>query len=288
MAEDPSHDVPDLDLPVGRAATPAARAPAPKPIEAPADAGSTGLDEFEMEIERGGAISTPAISSRASGHHTSPTSSRSSVASMPASGPRSGAMPASGIEVSYRRLDPKTKAAAPAGPSPLARVAARAVPLALAGGTIAALVKTVHRHGGASVTALMPRAFDASSTPQSGGFALSALVVAIALGFTGLKLRPRSYGMLGSAIMLVLASLAMVTVTLVSMEETPSPPDGALLIPYVVPLAVLLLGAGLVGRGSSLILRGGSARIFAVLAAALGGALVFAAIEVSSVARFLP
>ena len=48
--------------------------------------------------------------------------------------------------------------------------------------------------------------------------------------------------MIGSGGTWLLASLAMITVTLVATDEHPTPPDGALLIPYVVPLGLLLLG----------------------------------------------
>ena len=74
----------------------------------------------------------------------------------------------------------------------------------------------------------------------------AVFVLAIAIGFLGLKLEPRSYAMVASAGALVLASLAMVTVTLVSTDENPGPADGALLMPYLLPLAMLSLGIGVV------------------------------------------
>ena len=80
----------------------------------------------------------------------------------------------------------------------------------------------------------------------------------------------------------------MVTVTLVSTEEHPAPPDGALLIPYVVPFAILMLGLGVAGRGPSLFLRGGARRASSVLAAVAGGAIAFAAVELSALASRLP
>ncbi|MBX3264954.1 MAG: hypothetical protein KF782_35105 [Labilithrix sp.] len=230
-------------------------------------------DDFgDMEIERGGAMISlpPATSGRPSGRPASP----------------SGRPGSSGLDVTYRRLD--ARPVTPAGPTPAAKVLAWALPVVLASATLAGLVKVAHRAGGWSPMALMPHAFDATSTVQSGAFAGVALVLAIAVGFIGVKATPRSYAMLGSAVGLVLASLAMVTVTLVSTEEHPSPPDGALLIPYVLPFAVLGLGLGVAGRGPSLFLRGGARRVASALAAIAGGALVFAAIEMSSLAARLP
>lgn len=235
-------------------------------VEAPA------ADEFEMELERGGAIMSqaPASSSRTSGPQSSP---RLSTAS-----PR-----ASGLELTYRRMD--AQAALQEESQTAAMALAWIVPFAIAAGTALLLVKTLHRHGGRNFVALMPHAFDASSTMLSGAFALTSLVLAIALGFIAFRLEPRSYAMVGSSTLLVITSLAMVTVTLVSLEEHHAPADGALLIPYVLPLAILLLGLGIVGRGPSHLLRGGSGRGIAALVGIAGGALAFLAIETSKVAR---
>lgn len=297
-------DVPDLDLPPPNAPPsrpkPDAEPPraqaelgddfgsdfergmAPPPTAAAARVASPQVsidlkddDDFDMEIERGGAlVSVSPSSSLRSG----PTSNRPANARSRASG--------SGLEIAYRRMDAVARVAR--GPSTTVKVLAWTLPIALFVGTLAGLVKLAHRAGGRDLVRLVPRAFDASSTVQSGAVAGGALVLAIALGFLGLKLRPRSYAMLGSAAALVLTSLAMVTVMLVSTEEHAAPPDGALLIPYVVPLAILMLGFGVAGRGPSLFLRGGGRRASGVLAAVTGGALAFAAIELSALASRLP
>ncbi|MBN9165987.1 MAG: hypothetical protein BGO98_11670 [Myxococcales bacterium 68-20] len=236
-----------------------------------------GNEDFDMEIERGGAlVSLPPSSS------LRPGSMSNRPASMSGRPPASG----SGLEISYRRMDAVARVAT--GPSTAVKLLAWVLPIVLFAGTLAGLVKLAHHAGGRDVVRLLPHAFDASSTPQSGAVAGGALVIAIALGFLGLKLRPRSYAMLGSATALVITSLAMVTVTLVSTEEHPAPPDGALLIPYVVPFAVLLLGLGVAGRGRSLFLRGGGHRAGSLLAALAGGAIVFAALELSALASRLP
>lgn len=275
MADKPSLDIPDLDLPPisGR---PASRPSAHKvEIEMPPAANA---DELDMELERGGGGFTqqPVSSTRASGQHPS--------AGTRPSQPRMSA--ASGIEVAYRRMDAQKAAAAPRGPGTLEKILSWIVPFGLAAGTVLALVKTVHRRGGRNFMALLPHAFDASSTVQSGAFALTALVLAITLGVIAFRLEPRSYAMVGSSTMLVLTSLAMVTVTLVSLEEHRSPADGALLIPYLVPLAILLLGLGIAGRGPSRFLGGD--RAIAALVGVAGGTLGFVAIELSKLARLLP
>lgn len=244
-------------------------------------------DDFDMEIERGGALTaqSPASSGRPSGHGRSAASL--STALRPGGPSGNAARVGSGLDVAYRRTDPRPVVRE--GPGRGARIAAYLVPFFASAMTVAALVKLVHRRGGRNVLSLLPHAFDASSTIQSGAFALVTLVLAITIGFIGLKASRRSYAMSGSAVMLVVTSLAMVTVTLVSTdEEHATAPDGALLVPYVVPLATLLLGLGILGRGRRLFLRGGSSRALSLLVAAAGGALVFAAVELSAIAAHLP
>jgi hypothetical protein len=193
----------------------------------------------------------------------------------------------SGLQVAYRRSDLEPTASAFDEPSLWEKLLGHALTILPFVGTVALLMKLVHRRGGRSVIGLLPHVFDATSTVKSGAFALAALVAAIAVGFIGVKAYPRSYAMLGSAGMLLIASLAMVTVTLVSTDENPSPPDGALLIPYVVPLALVLLGIGIAGRGLVMFLRGGVRRAAPLLVGAIGGALVFAGIELSALASRL-
>ncbi len=261
--------------PVSAPPTPASRAPAAGPQVA---ISISNDDDFGMEIERGGAMASlaPASSGRPSG----PMSSRpASVSGRPGAG-------ASGLDVTYRRLD--AKPVVETGPSFGEKLAAWALPIVVSIGTAGLLARLAHRPGGRDLMSLLPHAFDASSTVQSGGFAIGALLVAIAIGFVGVKATPRSYAMIGSAAALLLSSLAMVTVTLVSTEEHPTPPDGALVIPYLVPAAVLLLGLGIAGRGPSLFLRGGARRLGSAAAALFGGALVFAAVEISKLAAHLP
>lgn len=290
---------------------PSARPKAAPAAAAPAASSSLG-DEFGMEIERGPAVSSPpgATTSRAPGAPEVAIDFKGddddfggmeierggAMISLPPSmsgrPPASGrpaspsGRPASGLDVTYRRMPPV--AITPVGPSTAVRILAWLLPLVLASATLVGLVKLAHRPGGWRPMTLMPHAFDATSTAESGAFAGIALVLAITIGSIGVKVSPQSYAMVASAAGLVLASLAMVTVTLVSTEEHPGPPDGALLIPYVVPFAVLCLGLGVAGRGPSLFLRGGARRLTSALAAIAGGAIVFAALEMSSLASRIP
>ncbi len=309
-------EVPDLDLPPVSRATPKANPPALVPAPAApavsAQQDSTSDDFGGLAIERGGgapmaspthqgspkpiAIDVPARADfgfggmeieRGGGSSFAPPTQAFSQA--PASG-RAGSVVSSGsstsgLELAYQRADARRRP--PYSGPPLAiRILAWALPLVVAIGAVAALVKVAHRPG-RRVVGLLPRAFDASSTLQSGGVALVALVLAIGVGWTGAKARPRSWAMLASAATLLVTSLAMVTVTLVSTEENATA-DGALLIPYTVPAALSFLGLGIVGRGPTLFLGGGVRRAATVLIAALGGAFVFAGIELSALATRLP
>ena len=234
-------------------------------------------DLDDMQIERGGAIMSgpPTAMSRAPA--SAPTPSRAPAASARPSG--------SGLDVAYRRMDPR-RAIAHDGPSVLEHVLAWAFAFVPFGGAVAALLRYMHRHG-RTVTGLLPHAFDATSSVQSGGVAIGALIVGTMLGVLGLKVRPRSYAMLASAGLLLLIAIAMVTVALVATEENPTPADGALLVPYAVPLGVLLFGFALARRGVALFLDGGLRRGVAVLAGATGGAIAFAAFEWSMLAAFV-
>ena len=164
-------------------------------------------------------------------------------------------------------------------PSTKMKIATNVGALVLFGGAIAALVKLAHRAGGHSLTSVLPHAFDGTSVAQSGSVAGASLVLAIVLGFIGLRLRPRSWAFVVSGGAMLLTSLAMVTVTLVSTETNETPPDGALLIPWVVPIALAAVAIGLALRARR--------RLAALPLAAIAGALAFLAFEVSKLASLL-
>jgi hypothetical protein len=308
-------EVPDLDLPVSRSAPKASsptRAPSSGAAAKPPPAPSDSMGDFGgLAVERGGGMPMASPTHHApskqividtggaggdlgfGGMEIERGGGNSFIPPRTSSGPPSGGragsvVPAnaagSGLELSYRRADAERRPRY-AGPSTPVKILAYVVPGVIAAGAIAALVKFAHRPG-RSVVGLLPHAFDASSTAQSGGVALGALVLAIAVGWIGVKSHPRSYAMIASAAMMLVTSLAMVTVTLVSTEENATA-DGALLIPYVVPAALLLLGLGLGGRGPTLFSAGGTRRAATILVAAAGGALVFAAVELTAIATRL-
>lgn len=282
-APDPK-DIPDLDLTPLRASSPKAPSLAPAPpassmnrttLERETSLSSSldgDGDEFDMELERSSAMVS--IQTATSERRIAPA--------------QSVGRSASGLEVSYDRFNPKRHARARPPPSFGRKFAAWALPLGLSAGVVVGQLKLVHRPGGHAITRLLPHAFDATSTLQSGGGSLAALALAIGLGFVGVKKEPRSYVMVGSASMLLVASIAMVTITLVSTEEQPTPPDGALILPYVVPLALLLLGVSVGGRSPHLFLGGGIRRALALVAVLASGALVAFAIELSPLAAHLP
>lgn len=262
--------VPDLEVPApSRRAAPAPAPPRSTPAAAAAPV-DTGIDELDMEIERDGAMAALASMQSA-------TSVRAPIV----------ASTATGLEVAHTRPvgAPRRAAFDDDEPSPLARALAFAAAVVVAGGAAAALVKLAHRAGGRAIAAMLPHAFDATSALQSGIVSGVLLVLSIGLGFAGLRLRPRSWAMVVSGGAMLLASLAMVTVTLLSTEENPGDVDGVLVIPYLVPLATFALALGVAGRAARLFAREGAAsKLAAVPAAAIAGALAFLAIETSPLA----
>lgn len=200
----------------------------------------------------------------------------------------SGRPSGSGLDVAYQRADRAPRPVAPRGPSTGAKVGALAVTAIVFVGSVAGLLKVVHR-AGRSVVGLLPRAFDATSTVSSGAVAISLLIAAITVGFIGVKGHPRSWAMISSAASLLIGSLAMVTVTLVSTEENPTPPDGALLMPWVVPMGLAFLGLGIAGRAMSMFAWGGvKRRVLAPLLAILAAVVFFGGVELSALGARLP
>lgn len=284
----PDAVVPDLDVPVKRSA-PAAPviaddALAAKPTVMPPEApelrappsrvpehlpGSVSVgndaDDFDMEIERAGALASMESMST---YKATPATPRGPIAS------------SSGLEVSHRRpMSSQRSIGDDDEPSTKTKVLTNAGAFVLFAGAIAALVKVAHRTGGRSITSLLPHAFDGTSVVHAGGVAGASFVLAIVLGFVGFRLRPRSWAFVVSAGAMLVASLAMVTVTLVSTENNETPPDGSLLIPWIVPVALIALALGLAWRARM--------RIAALPLALIGGAIAFAAFEVSKLASML-
>jgi hypothetical protein len=88
--------------------------------------------------------------------------------------------------------------------------------------------------------------------------------------------------MLISACVILLSSLAMVTVALVSTDESPGPPDGARLMPYTIPLAFILLGLGVSSRGQYPYYDGGAKRFLPLVAGLGGGLLIYIGVALSA------
>lgn len=287
-------EVPDLELP---ASTPSRRPNTPEPQQRPApstddddlfgggiergsgslpptgapskargkqisvDFGARGDGDFEDALERGagGSGFTPPSSSRA------PVSSRA-PASM-------------NLDIAYKR---PTAPAVSDEPGFIEKAGVHVLAALGIAGAVAPLLKLVHRSGRFFVMNLLPHAFDATSLTQSGIVAGTMLVCSIAFGYLGIKARPRSWAMIGSAFLFLLTALAMVTVALVATDENPTPPDGARLVPFTVPLAVILLGLGVSSRGEYPYFDGGAKRLLPFVAGLAGGVLVYAGIALSS------
>jgi len=281
-AADLGGDFGGMEIERGMSAPPASHArPGGYPNVAIEMGPSTTGDAFDMgmEIERGGGMSPGSLPpSITTSRHPGATSGRPSS-------PSSG----SGLDIAYGRsdLDRARRNAGPAEPGIGEKILGVAISLIVCLGAVGALAKFAHKSG-RSVIGLLPRAFDATSTVQSGAIAGSLLILAIGVGFVGVKGRHRSYAMILSAAALLIGSLAMVTVTLISTEEHPTPPDGALLMPWVIPAALVLLGLGMAGKGLPLFLQGGARRVLTLVVALIGGALIFGGIELSAFASRIP
>lgn len=291
----PLPEVPALEVPPpsqrgGPPASPRASAPSlagprsgPMPVSAARPPLPSG-DDFDMEIQRDVSVANmaPAVSSRGS------SPSMPSVPSM--TGPRSSgafrAPTASGLELARSRPVARSRASAyEDAPSTALVVGGHVLAAVVFGATAFGLSRIAHAPGGRPLTAMLPGAFDGSSAPESGVVSIFCLVLAVALGWGGLKMRPRSWALVVSAGAMLLTSLAMVTVTLASSGEAGTPPDGVLLLPYLVPLALLALGVGVAGRGARMFAdEGVGKKLAAVPIAVIAGALAFLAFEVSRLA----
>jgi hypothetical protein len=262
----PDLELPDLELPAPRSVAPAAAPPvAAPPI---GSVGSDDDDELGLGIVHGSDLATFATS-----HASSPARGASSSSS--------------GLEVTYRRpVGPE--ATASAAPSLLVRALARLVAWAMMGVAFALLARFAHRPGGRPLGMLLPRAFDGTSVVASGAAAGIGLVAALALGTIGLRLAPRAWSFVVAGGALLMASLAMVTVMLVAADPEPGPPDGALVVRWLVPVATLVFALGVTERGARRIVdEGGLGKTVGVAFAALGGAIMFAALETSALAASL-
>jgi hypothetical protein len=253
--------------PVASRAAPAApAAPAPSVALASSD------DDFDMEIERN--VAGTSMPTATSGRPAGMSSGR------PSGAPRVAGTGLELAEPSRMAREERARRASSHEPGLGLRIGGAALSFAIAGGTLLGLVTKLHRSGASNIMRALPHAFDGTSAPESGAVALVALFVGVVLAFVGLKLRPNAWVLVGSAALMTLLALAMVTVTLASTGENPTPPDGALLVPYLFPAALLLLALGLVLRAArSFAWSRGGRRALALPLAALAGAIAYAAAD---------
>ncbi|MBX3189233.1 MAG: protein kinase [Labilithrix sp.] len=235
-------------------------------------------EDFDMQIERN--LTTSSAAPSTSSRTSMPAHGASRAPERLSGGPAAGV----GLELAGRPRN-RTSAARASSSASASSFGAKAAGAAVAFVVFAAsafvLVRFMHRAGGISATELLPHAFDGTSATESGAFAVGSFAIAVVLGFGGLRVTPRSWAALGSGFVTLLMALAMVTVTLASSGENPTPPDGARLVPYLLPLSVLLLAFGFVGQSSRLFAQGTVPRRVASLPLAMiGGALAFLAYEV--------
>lgn len=237
-------------------------------------------DDFDMEIERN--LTGPSVSAmpgpRTSGQHSA----------VRASGGHRAA--GTGLELGapsrMAREGADSERGTGRGASTIARLAGLVLSLAVLGGAVYALYRYVHRRGGVDFRIVAPHAFDGSSAIESLAVALASIAFAVTLGFIGLRLKPHSWLMLASGGVVLLLGLAMVTVGLASSGENPTPPDGVLLVPYLLPAALVLLALGVAGRAARTFSGGTMAgRLATVPLAAIAGAIAFAAFELSRFAH---
>jgi serine/threonine protein kinase len=279
---------PELGAPQVRQSSPQLRQSSPQVRQSSPSYGAQdaiSLDHFggdgfdDMEIERDGASSMPAQAMQA-------RSSSAMRAAAPAA-PMRQRVANTGLELAGQRsgLDRHYD---DYEASTATKIVAAIVPVVVFGGAIAGLVKVAHKAHGIDVLRAMPHAFDGSSAAESGGVALVSLVLAFALGAFGFKFHPRSWALVASGGAMLLWALAMVTVTLASTGENPMPPDGVLLFPYLVPLSLVALALGILGRGRQMMLSDSIGRkVAGVPVAAVAAAVAFAAFETSKLVSLL-
>jgi hypothetical protein len=112
-------------------------------------------------------------------------------------------------------------------------------------GAAAPLVRFVHRSAGWGLPSVCHYALDGGSAIWSGSASMATLALTIVLTIIGTYARPRSYGYLIAALGMLLVAISLIIITFsVSPEGPPEiPPDGARLVPWVLP--VIPFGIGL-------------------------------------------
>lgn len=302
----PDVAIPDLDLrpskpPAGTSKAPPASSLAPKAVSrAPAPTSGPAppvIDASPFEIERGSDNSMPSGTPSFGGglapssgldlelpgssgpRSMQPQGARPTTSARPSGAARTAAGPS--LELAYRRGEAEEEAYDD-GPSLGAQILSRVVSLAGFAGAAAACFVYLHRSGGRNPMGLLPHAWDGKSMMTAAIVSVVMFVFSMTFGIWGLFSRPRTWPFVAAGGVMLLESLGMVTVALTSSGADGAPPDGALLVPWLTPTFLALVGLGVASRAAVLWIRGGWARRLATLPlGALGGAIAFVGYEIS-------
>ncbi len=153
-------------------------------------------------------------------------------------------------------------------------------------GVLAAGMRFIYNPAGYNPMQLLPSAFDGTSMIISAAVSLVSVALCVAFGIGAFRGDKRTYGFLITALGFMLIGIAMITVTLASSGDMSAPPDGALLIPYVIPLVSVGWSIGAMEWGFWQWRTGIAANRGISVACAVGsGALAFLTIELSPLAR---
>ncbi len=164
---------------------------------------------------------------------------------------------------------------------------------ALFGGAGFALARFVHRRAGWNVVPFIQKALDGSSALWSGAGSLLLLALAITFTIMAMYAKPRSaaYGLSAIAAVIIAITLMIITFS-VGPDGVPDvPPDGGVLIPWLlagIPLGVALR---LVRNAWARCFEGGAKNALAgALVAAIAAGVAFSAVELvfgAGLGRFL-
>jgi hypothetical protein len=146
----------------------------------------------------------------------------------------------------------------------------------------APLVRFVHRSFGWKLPAFFHYALDGGSAIWSGSAALATLALTIVFAIMGTYARPRSAAYLFSGLGMLLVAISLIIIAFTVGPDGPPeiPPDGARLVPFVVPAIPLGIGLRLLRNAwTACEVRTAGARLKGLLAAAASGATLFVAVE---------
>jgi hypothetical protein len=150
------------------------------------------------------------------------------------------------------------------------------------GGAAAPLVRFVHRAAGWRLPTFFHYALDGGSTIWSGSASMATLAATILLVIMGTYARPRSSGYLLAGLGMLLVAISFIIITFsVSPAGPPEiAPDGARLVPWVVPVIPLGIGFRLLRNAwSKCDEREAASRLKGFCLAAISAATLFVSVE---------